>query len=200
MMDLSHAPAPTPAAAPAAAASMGNMFAGMSVGAPPAPAAPSSSAGFAPPAAPPLPPSPPPTPANTVSDVFADMDNMLLPNSSSASSSFGASPSSLKPLVIPTNEFGRHWGTAKAEVKQSVRCRSRDLVQLQQAMPQYLHHIESIGNTNEAIFAALVTNVGGVLLVHAKLFALKGQLDITVKSVSKEVCESELAAIASVLG
>jgi AP-4 complex subunit epsilon-1 len=134
------------------------------------------------------------SPASSISDVFSNMD---LNMSGGAPSSQAAS--SLRPLNIPTNEFGRRWGSTQCESKVSVRCNVRTLPQLQGCMPQHLHHIESISNTQEAIFAASVTSIGSIILVHVKLYSLKGTCDVTVKSTSKELCDHELETISSAL-
>ncbi len=144
---------------------------------------------------PPAPPAPAPQPAmggsSNISDVFAEM-NMV---------SHGAGPadSGVRPLAINTAEFGKRWGQSPFEAKQSIHCNAANLEQLRLAMPPSLHHVESIQNTSEAIFAATVTAIGSVILVHVKLNSMRRAADIVVKSAAHEVSVRELAQITHAL-
>jgi hypothetical protein len=104
--------------------------------------------------------------------------------------------SGVRPLAITTAEFGKRWGGAPFDAKQSIQCNFQNLEQLRVAMPASFHHVESIHNTSEAIFAATVTSVGSVILVHVKLHVMKRACDVVVKSSSHEVSSRELAIIA----
>lgn len=102
-------------------------------------------------------------------------------------------------VVITTAEFGRRWGQTPFEVKQSVHCNAQNLDQLRASMPPSLHMVEAIQNTSEAIFAATVTAIGSVILVHVKLSAMRRVVDVVVKSASHEVSVRELAQISRAL-
>jgi hypothetical protein len=58
--------------------------------------------------------------------------------------------SALRPLTMPTSEFGARWGQTQGEAKQPVPCRLRALPQVRAALESVgLFHVESIVNTNE---------------------------------------------------
>ena len=149
---------------------------------------------------PPLPSFPPK--AQTITDVFSGLD--LSPSSGLMSSFMPESQQNLQPLVINTQEFGRWWGTTNSDAKQSVPCNhfqtfSVDkLRQVLQSSGRY-HHVESIPATLEAIFAATATSVGAVVLIHTKLNAMKKSCDVTVKSVSKEICSKEVGILSQII-
>jgi AP-4 complex subunit epsilon-1 len=147
-----------------------------SVSSPAAPTAPSSSS------------------SSLISDVFGNIDlsggggSTLLQSSQS---------DNVKPLVINTAEFGRRWGSTPVDSKQSVPVMfSRlDLETLRKAMPSSYHPVESIPATLECIFAATATNVGAVILVHAKINMPRRSIDLIVKSNSTEICQKELSSV-----
>jgi AP-4 complex subunit epsilon-1 len=125
--------------------------------------------------------------SSAISDVFGDMN--LTAHSAPVDSG-------VRPLVITTAEFGKRWGGAPFDAKQSVHCNFQNLEQLRVSMPASFHHVESIHTTSEAIFAATATSVGSVILVHVKLHVMKRACDVVVKSSSHEISNRELAVIA----
>ncbi len=150
---------------------------------------------FLPPAPPaPVMPSQPLQPqqqgGHSISDVFAEM-NMASHNT--------VADHGVRPLAITTAEFGKRWGQSPFEAKQSIHCNAQNLEQLRTSMPPTLHHVESIQNTSEAIFAATVTAIGSVILVHVKLNAMRRVADVVVKSAAHEVSVRELAQITHAL-
>lgn len=164
-----------------------DLLAGLSVAPNHAPVA------FSPPPAPPVPAS---SSAQLISDVFGNIDL------SGTSTPTPAQSENVKPFVINTAEFGRRWGSTPVESKQSVSGASLsrlDLETLRRAMPSNYHHVESIGQTLESIFAATATNIGAVILVHAKLNGPRRTVDVTVKSSSSEICQREIGSISQAL-
>jgi AP-4 complex subunit epsilon-1 len=140
----------------------------------------------------------PPAPSSSsssslISDVFGNMD---LSGGGSTLLQSGQSDN-VKPLVINTAEFGRRWGSTPVDSKQSVPVMfSRlDLETLRKAMPSSYHPVESIPATQECIFAATATNVGAVILVHAKINMPRRSIDLIVKSNSTEICQKELSSV-----
>jgi hypothetical protein len=129
---------------------------------------------------------------NSISDVFAEM-NMA------SHSLAGPADNGVRPLAINTAEFGKRWGQSPFEAKQSIHCNAANLEQLRLAMPPSLHHVESIQNTSEAIFAATVTAIGSVILVHVKLNPMRRAADIVVKSAAHEISVREMAQITHAL-
>lgn len=119
-----------------------------------------------------------------ISDMFASM------NVISASAS-----TDVQPLRINTAEFGRRWGTVNADVKLSVPIRIMTLEKLKTVVPSTYHHVESIPNTAEAIFAATLTTNGSIILIHTKLHLARKVCDILVKSSSKEISTREMNII-----
>jgi AP-4 complex subunit epsilon-1 len=142
---------------------------------------------------------PPPVPAiqptaNLISDVFGNMDLSGAPTLTP-----GPIDNGMRPLVINTQEYGRRWGSTPIDAKQSVSCGhlSRfDLETLRRALPTYFHHVESIPNTLESIYAGTVTTIGAVVLVHVKLQPTRRSCDVLVKSTSQEISSRELNSIA----
>lgn len=140
--------------------------------------------------------NPPPVPApamNLISDVFGSMD--LSGGGTTLSSNID---SGMRPLVINTQEYGRRWGMSPVDAKASVPCNhlSRlDLDTIRRSMPAHFHHVESIPNTLESIYASTVTTVGAVVLVHMKLQPARRAVDVTVKSTSQEICQREASTI-----
>lgn len=176
---------------------------------------------FAPPAPPPAPvPAPAPAPKNLVSNAFDDMDLLapvpLAPLAPTPMGGMGmggmgmgamgsfppAAPaitSTARPARITTAEFGGRWGQTPFEVKAAHTSKIQNLTQLRSAMPsQAYHHVESIANSNEAIFSAS-TPAGGLILVHMKLFVQRGACEVTIKSTAREACAQEMVVIAAVL-
>ena len=137
-------------------------------------------------------------PSQSISDAFSDM---LLTASSPNSSSFPSTDDSdfIRPLQINTAEFGRRWGSNPAEAKRSVSSALGNLDHLRSAMPPRYQHIESIANTQEAIFAATHTSLGSTVLVHVKLAAARRSVDVTVKSTVADLCNREATAISNAL-
>jgi hypothetical protein len=142
---------------------------------------------------------PPPVPAiqptaNLISDVFGNMDLSGAPTLTP-----GPIDNGMRPLVINTQEYGRRWGSTPIDAKQSVSCGhlSRfDLETLRRALPTYFHHVESIPNTLESIYAGTATTIGAVVLVHVKLQPTRRSCDVLVKSTSQEISSRELNSIA----
>jgi AP-4 complex subunit epsilon-1 len=131
--------------------------------------------------------------SSLISDVFGNID---LSGGGSTLLQSGLSDN-VKPLVINTAEFGRRWGSTPVDSKQSVPVMfSRlDLETLRKAMPSSYHPVESIPATQECIFAATATNVGAVILVHAKINMPRRSIDLIVKSNSTEICQKELSSV-----
>lgn len=137
-------------------------------------------------------------PSHSISDAFSDM---LLSASSPSSSSFPSTDDSdfIRPLQINTAEFGRRWGSNPAEAKRSASSALGNLDHLRSAMPPRYQHIESIANSQEAIFAATHTSLGSTVLVHVKLVAARRSVDVTVKSTVADLCNREATAISNAL-
>jgi hypothetical protein len=140
---------------------------------------------------------------SSISDVFASMDlTSNHPVSSLNTLGLGlgvnAFATGAKPLSINTEEFGRRWGQLNMELKQNVISRIRGLEQLRGAMPSSYAHVESIQQSQEAIFAA-TSSSGNVVLIHVKVNMMKSCCDVTVKSSTRDVCGRELGAIANAL-
>jgi AP-4 complex subunit epsilon-1 len=146
---------------------------------------------FAPSPAPPV--APQPVATSVISDVFGNLDLSGAVMTTSSPVDAG-----LRPLPINTAEFGRRWGTCRSEAKQSVSLAhwSRlDLDNLRRALPPTWHHVESIPNTHEAIFAAMSganPATSSVLLLHIKLQPARRACDVLVKSSSQELSQHEL--------
>lgn len=132
---------------------------------------------------------------SSVTDAFASLDMSGNGMGGSVSPSPTAA-STTRPLQLTTADFGRRWGSLNQEVKQTVPCRFRALEQLRQAMPPCFHHVESITNTGEAIYAA-TTGVSSLVLVHVKLAPQKIGCDVTVKSTTRDVCAAEMSTISA---
>jgi AP-4 complex subunit epsilon-1 len=143
----------------------------------------------------PAPPvSPTPTASNNISEIFANID---LSGAGSISAPVGDGHN-VVPYAINTNEFGRRWGSTPVEAKQSVlvgHFPRLDLEALRRAMPTNYHHVESIPQTQESIFAATVTNLGAVVLIHAKIHAPRRSVDLIVKSTAQKIPQRELQHI-----
>jgi hypothetical protein len=141
---------------------------------------------------PPVPVAPPAAnSASLISDVFGNMDL-------TSASSLAPAVETTKPLVINTAEFGRRWGSCPIDMKQSFsvgHLNRLDADTIRRIMPSNYHHVETIPNTLEAIFAATATNVGAVILIHTKLQAARRSVDVLVKSNSHDICQRELAQI-----
>ena len=205
---LSDGPAhPAPVAAPPVQPAAVNVFDNMNFHAPPAPTPAPAPAHNAfgngnllapqpPHAHPPAAPAHAPSAAvNLISDVFGSIDL-----NNSATSTLAVANDLVKPLPINTAEFGRRWGSSPIDAKQSVNVMhfSRvDLDTLRRSMPTNYHHVESIPSTLESIFAATVTNIGAVVLVHAKLNVPRKTIDVLVKSSSADICQREASFIAN---
>ena len=146
-------------------------------------------------------PRPMPAPAANssqynISDAFAEMSMGAGGNTALASL---ASSSGSRPLALTTNEFGSRWAKTPTESKLFALCRVRTLEQLRGAVPPSFAHVESITQSNEAIFAA-TSLTGATVLLHVKLSASRGGADVTVKSATKEICGVELQCILAALG
>ena len=100
---------------------------------------------------------------------------------------------SLTPLRIDTQEFGRLWseplagphGKGLVEEKRAYTCSVRSLEELRTQMPSYLHHVESIQSTMEAIFSSSVgateNEAPGVVLVHVQLQIQQTQSELQLQ-------------------
>jgi AP-4 complex subunit epsilon-1 len=208
MSDHHHAPVPPPQIhhqpSPVTPANNNlNVFDNMNYHSPVPPATHNLLAGLHHPHSPAVVHTPPPQTApaaraDLISDVFGNMDL----SSPSAQSNFGAPVDNVKPLVINTAEFGRRWGSTPMDAKQSVNAMHYprfDLETLRRAMPPTYHHVESIPSTMESIFSATVTNLGAVVLLHAKLNMQRKCIDIIVKSNSMDICQKEVATVSHTL-
>ena len=65
-------------------------------------------------------------------------------------------------------------------------------------MPGFVGHVESIPATNEAIFACS-EGVGGMALLHLKLFVARNSADVTVKASSKDAANKLSSSVCAVL-
>eukprot|EP01033_Poteriospumella_lacustris_P009148 gene9148-6581_t len=118
---------------------------------------------------------------------------------SASSSAPAADAHNIMPFAINTAEFGRRWGSTPVEAKQSIPVAHfprLDLEALRRAMPSTYHHVESIPQTQESIFAATVTNLGAVVLIHAKIQAARRCVDLIVKSTAAEIPPREVQQVA----
>ena len=130
---------------------------------------------------------------NLISDVFGNMDLSGTPSLAP-----GPVDNGMRPLVINTQEYGRRWGSTPIDAKQSVSCAHLnrfDLETLRRAMPPYFHHVESIPNTLESIYAGTATAIGAVVLVHVKLQPNRRTCEVLVKSTSQEISAREVSSI-----
>lgn len=135
--------------------------------------------------------------SNPITDVFAALD--LTGGLSTTSSAPPADAHNVMPFAINTAEFGRRWGATPVEAKQSIPVAHfprLDLEVLRRAMPSNYHHVESIPQTQESIFAATVTNLGAVVLIHAKVQAARRCVDLIVKSTAAEIPQREVQQVA----
>lgn len=135
--------------------------------------------------------------SNPITDVFAALD--LSGGLSASSSAPAADAHNIMPFAINTAEFGRRWGSTPVEAKQSIPVAHfprLDLEALRRAMPSTYHHVESIPQTQESIFAATVTNLGAVVLIHAKIQAARRCVDLIVKSTAAEIPPREVQQVA----
>lgn len=135
--------------------------------------------------------------SNPITDVFAALD--LSGGLSASSSAPPADAHNVMPFAINTAEFGRRWGSTPVEAKQSIPVAHfprLDLEALRRAMPSTYHHVESIPQTQESIFAATVTNLGAVVLIHAKIQAARRCVDLIVKSTAAEIPPREVQQVA----
>lgn len=150
------------------------------------------------PAPAPVPPSPSSSSsASLISDVFGNLDL-----SGGAPAAPLSMDNGMRPLVINTQEYGRRWGMTPVDARQSVSLAHFarfDLESLRHAMPGYFHHVESIPNTLESIYAATATQIGMVVLVHVKLHPTRRAADVLVKSMSQDLVSREAQSIASSL-
>eukprot|EP01038_Epipyxis_sp_PR26KG_P011321 gene11321-15185_t len=147
-----------------------------------------------------IPPPVPPVAVNNISDAFSDLLLTDLTGMSNSSVSLPLAPTNdIRPFQINTGEFGKRWGSTAFDVKQSIPCAITSLEQLRSVMPTYLHHVESIVNTSESIFAATVTSNGAILLVHVKLIPMRRGCDIVIKSSSKDICQREVGTIVNAI-
>lgn len=140
--------------------------------------------------------------ADRISELFGEIAlnneataaaHCLLPASSSSNGD-SRRHNNLVPLSINTEQFGRRWGMTLKEIKQTVAMTNfpqMNLVNLQRAMPSVYHHVESIQQTLEAIFAATDTSLGTVVLVHIKLSSTRKTCEMTVRTSSQDLCDSE---------
>lgn len=100
---------------------------------------------------------------------------------------------------MTTPEFGAKWGGTPEENKGYIQsCGPSTLPELQMALERTLcyAHVESIGATNEAIFAAKAVD-GNTMLVHIKL--QNGGADVTVRSMDMGISVKEVNYLSSVL-
>lgn len=136
---------------------------------------------------------------SSISDAFADIT--LSPGGGSNASAFNNlltpqnSGPEIHPLQISTPEFGKRWGGMAFEKKQSVPSSIHSLDQLQQIMPKSYHCLQTIVQTQDAIFAGTITTIGSVILIHVKLQAQRRSIDVTLKSSSNDVCQREIENI-----
>lgn len=149
-----------------------------------------------------MPHTPPPVPtsaatsSSSISDIFANID--LTAAGGAGGMSSAVDQHNVMPYAINTQEFGRRWGSTPVEAKQSLTVShfpKLDLEALRRAMPANYHHVESIPQTQESIFAATVTNLGAVVLIHAKIQASRRQIDLIVKSTAQEIPTREIQQI-----
>jgi hypothetical protein len=105
-----------------------------------------------------------------------------------------------RPLPLNTGEFGQRWLRSAADAQQQVPCRAASLEALRLSMPAFLHHVESIQASLEAIFSAALASGSGAevdVLVHIKLVPISLVAVVTVKSAAREVCVAQLNTVAS---
>ena len=131
-----------------------------------------------------------------ISDAFAHMSVASGNNGAQGST---APSTGARPLALTTNEFGSRWAKTPAESKIFTPSKVKTLEQLRGAVPSSYAHVESIPQSNEAIFAA-TSLTGANVLLHIKLSGSRGGADVTVKSASKDICGLELQSIISALG
>ena len=141
-----------------------------------------------------------PTP---LADVFGDM-SVLTPTSTVASGSFAQSTvasgventGNFSPLRMSTPDFGGKWGSLLHENKQNgIPVIAKTLFEIQQVMPSFVGHVESIPATSEAIFASSGgDDNSGVALLHLKLNPSRGVCDIIVKGTSRDLANKLLSA------
>lgn len=192
------APTPTPAPMPT---SSNDLFDLLDVGSSPSPSPAEVFSAPIPELQPQIPLSP--QKAN-ISDIFGEMnllDSAPLGITPTASVSSGASialSTGARPLNINTGEFGQKWMSINMELKQTVSTRVRSLEQLRFAVPQFYGHVESIPQSQEAIFAA-TSATGQDVLIHFKVNAQSSTCDVLVKSAMKDTCSRELGAICNAI-
>jgi AP-4 complex subunit epsilon-1 len=168
-------PSPSAVPTPTSASRITDVFADMSMNAPPVQMSPAVS---------------PVRPMGM--DAFNNM------NMSSPTLSYTASSPEARPLNLTTAQFGQRWGSVPFEVKKSVSCKARNLEQLRQSMPQTLGHVESIQQSTEAIYASTV-GASSVVLVHVKLHPGRMAADLIIKATTTDICNQQLNFIANAL-
>lgn len=130
-------------------------------------------------------------PVVSLSDVFSDLTVQSTP----AALSPVVTVVTTQPLQLTTAEFGQRWGSVPFELKHSITSRIRSLEQLRSdlTLSSRFYHVESISQTNEAIFAAQTTLASpGLILVHVKVNTSKSSCDVIIKGANKDVCSMEL--------
>jgi hypothetical protein len=161
---------------------------------------------------------------NKISDVFAEMDSPIVPQSGHPSkahqptsvsdafsninlSALSSGPSTsnvgvLHPLRLTTAEFGQKWGQLSSEQAAGVPTPGlgnlQNLTSAMGANPAYFN-VESIPATQEAIYAAVSGTSSTPVLIHVKLQPARKSCDVLVKSGSKQLCQEHVAAVAALL-
>lgn len=136
----------------------------------------------------------------SLADTFAGLTMASPAHVAAPSTAAAAAASGPRPLPLNTGEFGQRWLRSTADAQQQVPCRAASLEALRLSMPPFLHHVESIQASSEAIFSAALASGGGTevdVLVHIKLVPASLVAVVTVKSVAREVCAAQLNAVAS---
>ena len=143
--------------------------------------------------------APPPVPPPPIE---SGDDDLLFGGMSFNSTEPAAAGTGATPLRLTTPEFGAKWGSNPAEAKRNIpigACGAENLSQLQSALEGTgcYAHVESIGQTNEAIYAAS-SSTGTVMLVHIKLLDMQGAV-VTVRSTIADSSNKEADFLTSLL-
>ena len=132
----------------------------------------------------------------SIADVFANMT--LSPQPSNVFNSVVPLSTGSRPLPLTTNEFGMKWGEASSELKKLCPCKVSSLEQLRSSMPPSFAHVESIPASAEAIYAATSSSNSNIL-VHVKIESNALGCSVTVRSSTRDICNSEISSISDYL-